>query len=65
MKGTGMKEQGFESQSRTPKPKDLEIMSIEALGEYIEGMEAEIERVRATTLAKHDWRANADKIFKN
>ena len=60
-----MEEQGLESQSRTPKLKDLEIMSIEALGEYIEEMEAEIERVRSTILAKGDWRANADKIFKN
>ena len=55
-----MEKEDLGSQSRTPKPKNLEIMSIEALGEYIEEMEAEIERVHATILAKHDWRANAD-----
>ena len=60
-----MEEQGLESQIRTPKLKDLEIMSIEALGEYIEEMEAEIERVRATILAKRDWRASTDTFFKN
>ena len=60
-----MEEQGLESQSRTPKLKDLEIMSIQALGEYIEEMEVEIERVRATILAKRDWRASADTFFKN
>ena len=60
-----MEEQGLESQIRTPKLKDLEIMSIEALGEYIEEMEAEIERVRATILGKRDWRASADTFFKN
>jgi len=37
MKGTGMEEQGLESQSRTPKQKDLDIMSIEALGGVYRG----------------------------
>ena len=60
-----MEEQDLESQSRKLKSKDLEIMSIEALGEYIEEMDAEIERVRAAILAKQDWRANADTFFKN
>lgn len=59
-----MEEQDLEPRTRKPKPKDLEVMSIEALGEYIEEMEAEIERVRAAIAAKQDWRSNADSFFK-
>ncbi len=49
---------------RKPKPKDLDIMSIEALGEYIAEMEAEIARVRAAIGAKKNARTSADSVFK-
>jgi len=49
---------------RKSKPKDLEVMSIEALQEYIAGLEAEIERARAAIVAKEGHRNAADAIFK-
>ena len=49
---------------RKPKPKNLDIMSIEALSEYIAELEAEIARVRAAIGAKENARASADSVFK-
>ena len=46
------------------KPKDLEIMSIEALEEYIAGLKAEIERAEAQIAAKQSHRSAADAFFK-
>ncbi|MBT5108696.1 MAG: DUF1192 domain-containing protein [Rhodospirillaceae bacterium] len=59
-----MEEQDLEPRNRKPKPRDLDVMSIEALGEYIEDMEAEIARVREAISAKENWRDNADSFFK-
>ena len=47
-----------------PKPKDLEVMSIEALGEYIAELEAEIARVREATIEKNKARLGAEATFK-
>ena len=44
---------------------DLELMSIEELGEYIAGLEAEIARVRAAIAAKQDHRSGAEALFGN
>ena len=44
--------------------RDLEVMSIEELEDYIGEMEAEIERVRAAIGAKTSHRGAADGIFK-
>lgn len=52
---------------RKPKqvePKDLEVMSVEALGEYIDELEAEINRVRQAIAVKRDARSAADAFFK-
>jgi uncharacterized small protein (DUF1192 family) len=46
------------------KPKDLEIMSIEALGEYIAELETEIERVRAEMKLKKSAREGAESVFR-
>ena len=59
-----MEEQDLEPRNRKPKPRDLDVMSIEALGEYIEEMEAEIARVRVAISAKENWRDTADTFFK-
>ena len=53
-----------------PKPKgiqplDLDVMSVEALGEYIEELEAEIERVKAKISSKKDARGAAESFFKS
>jgi len=47
-----------------PAKKDLEVMSIEALGEYIAELEAEILRARSTIAAKKSVRAGAEGLFK-
>jgi len=45
--------------------KDLEVMSIEALGEYIAELEAEIARVQAAISLKIVAKSGADSVFKN
>ena len=57
-------------EEEAPKPKDLQpldldILSIEALGEYIEELEAEIARVRAKIDSKKAARGAADSFFKS
>lgn len=54
----------FEPPTSPRKPKDLEIMSIEALEEYIAGLKAEIERAEAQIAAKQSHRSAADAFFK-
>ncbi len=50
---------------KAPQPKkDLEVMSIEALGEYIEELEAEIARVREAIKLKENARQGAESVFK-
>ena len=45
-------------------PKNLEEMSIEALGEYIDELEAEIARVREAIKGKKSALTDADHFFK-
>ena len=45
-------------------PKDLDVMGVEELTEYIEELEVEIARVRAKIAAKRDARGNAEDFFK-
>ena len=47
-----------------PRPKDLDVMSIEALAEYIAELEAEIARVREATIEKNKARHGAEAAFK-
>ena len=50
----------------TPKkPKDLEIMSIEALKEYIAILKLEIERVEEQIAGKESHRNAADAVFRS
>jgi len=55
----------LEPEKKKPAPKNLEVMSIEALGEYIEELEAEISRVREALAAKQAAHSEADKFFKS
>jgi len=48
-----------------PKPTDLDVLSVEALGEYIVELEAEIRRARDAIAAKQAWRNEADTFFKS
>lgn len=47
-----------------PKPKDLEVMSVEGLRNYIAELEAEIERARAAIARKGSARDAADSVFR-
>ena len=54
----------LEPKKKKRSPKNLEIMSIEALGEYIGELEAEIARVRGAITAKQSAQVQADGFFK-
>ncbi len=54
----------LEPQRKQPEKKNLEEMSIEALGEYIADLEAEIVRVRQAIRLKQSARFDADSVFK-
>ncbi len=55
----------LEPQKKKPVPKNLEVMSIAALNEYIGELEAEIRRVRDAIAGKEKARQGADKFFKS
>ena len=54
----------LEPQKQKPEPKNLEEMSIEARGEYIDELEAEIARVREAIKGKKSALTDADDFFK-
>lgn len=55
----------LEPRALKPAPKDFDEMSIEALGEYIQDLKAEITRAEAAITAKQAARAGAHAFFKN
>ncbi len=55
----------LEPRKQKPPPKDLEVMSIEALHEYIGELEEEIARVREAIAAKGKARLGAESVFKS
>ena len=61
-----MEPDDLEPQHQKPKPDpiNLEELSIEALGEYIAELEAEITRVRETIAEKENARQGAEGFFK-
>ena len=59
-----MDEDDLDPLTKRPKLKDLEVMSIEALTDYIAGLRTEIERAEAAIDAKQGHRAAADSVFK-
>lgn len=60
-----MEDNDLDPLTKRPKLKDLDVMSIEALTEYIAGMRTEIERAEAAIAAKESHRAAADSVFKS
>jgi len=54
----------LEPKNKKPEPKNLEVMSIEALGEYIEELEAEIHRAKTEIASKEKAREGAEAVFK-
>ncbi len=60
-----MEEMDLEPQKKKPDVKNLEVMSIEALEEFIGELQAEIERVRAEIANKQSARGAAEAVFRN
>ena len=54
----------IEPKDKKPKPKNLEEMSISALGEYIKELKTEITRAEAMIKVKEVARDGADSIFR-
>jgi uncharacterized small protein (DUF1192 family) len=59
-----MDEEDLLPQRQRPKPKDLTLLGIAELEEYIAGLEAEIARARAEIAAKQKQRTGAEALFK-
>lgn len=54
----------LEPRKRPAEKKNLDVLSIEALGDYIAELEAEIARARAVIAHKEKARDAADAVFK-
>lgn len=59
-----MDEEDLLPQRQTPKPKDLTLLGIAELEEYIAGLEAEIARACAEITTKRGHRGGAEALFK-
>ena len=59
-----MDPEDLEPKTKKPTPKNLEVMSIEALHEYVAEMETEIARVREMIAAKEKARVGAETLFR-
>ncbi|MDP6774170.1 MAG: DUF1192 family protein [Rhodospirillales bacterium] len=55
----------LEPVKKKPAPKKLEEMSLEALGDYIAELEAEITRAREAIALKEEARQGAESVFKS
>jgi uncharacterized small protein (DUF1192 family) len=59
-----MDEQELEPREKKPDIKNLEVLSVEALEEYIDELQAEIERVRTEIEQKKSARDAAESVFR-
>jgi uncharacterized small protein (DUF1192 family) len=59
-----MEEEDLKPQTRKPDVKNLEVLSVEALEEYIGDLEAEIERVRVEISKKQSAKSAAESVFR-
>jgi uncharacterized small protein (DUF1192 family) len=59
-----MDEEDLLPQRRKPPPRDLTLMGIAELEDYIAGLEEEIARARAEIAAKRSHRGGAEALFK-
>ena len=59
-----MDEEDLLPQRQPPKLKDLTLLGIAELEEYIAGMESEIARARAEIAVKERQRSGAEALFK-
>jgi len=59
-----MDEEDLLPQRQKPKPRDLTLLGIAELEEYIAELEAEIARARTEIAAKRSHRGGAEALFK-
>ena len=59
-----MDEEDLLPQRQPKKPKDLTLLGIAELEEYIAGLDSEIARARAEIAAKQRQRSGAEELFK-
>ncbi|HXP31200.1 MAG TPA: DUF1192 domain-containing protein [Stellaceae bacterium] len=59
-----MDEEDLQPQHKPAKPKDLTLLSIAELENYILGLETEIARAREEIAAKRKQRGGAESLFK-
>jgi len=59
-----MDEEDLLPQRQKPKPRDLTVLGVAQLEEYIVELEAEIARARAEIAAKRKQRGGAESLFK-
>ena len=59
-----MDESDLEPRRRAPQPRDLSLLGIAELEEYIAELEAEIARVRVEIAGKLGQRRGAEALFK-
>lgn len=59
-----MDERDLEPREKKPDLKNLEVLSIEALEDYIGELQAEIERVREEIKRKDSARSAAESVFR-
>ena len=59
-----MDEEDLLPQRQPPKLKDLTLLGVAELEEYIAGLESEIARARAETAVKQRQRSGAEALFK-
>ena len=59
-----MDEEDLAPQRQPPKPKDLTLMGVAELEEYIAGLDSEITRARAEIAARLKQRSGAEALFK-
>lgn len=55
----------LEPSNRPPQKKNLEVMSLEELADYVLALKAEIERTEGMIAKKQDHRGSADAFFKS
>jgi uncharacterized small protein (DUF1192 family) len=54
----------LEPRNKQPKPKDLDVLGVDELANYLAELEAEAERVKAKIESKKTYLAGADSLFK-
>ena len=59
-----IEEEDLVARNQPKKPKDLTLLGIAELEEYIAGLDAEIARARAEIAAKQKQRTGAEALFK-